>query len=80
MEEEDCSNWQPGPDRIWYIRRDARGATSLASHSYSPGGPGQIIGPLQRMTYRSGIGLTQSHQVLFAGVVRDESDLMMLQR
>ena len=80
LEEEDCSNWQPGTDRIWYVQRDAKGNTFLASHGYAPGGPGQRLTPIKFMTYRAGIGLTQDGRVVYAGVVRDESDLMLLQR
>jgi Tol biopolymer transport system component/DNA-binding winged helix-turn-helix (wHTH) protein len=80
LEEEDCSNWQPGPDRIWYVQRNARGVTSLASHSYKPGGPGQLFAPMKLLSYRSGISLTQDGRLVFAGVVRDESDLMLLQK
>ena len=78
LQEEDCSNWQPGPDRIWYIQRDAK-LTYLASHSYTPGGTGQRIGPL-KASYRSGLSVAPDGQLLFAGVVRDESDLMLLHK
>ena len=80
LEEEDCSNWQPGPDRIWYVQREPHGVIFLASHGYVPGGPGQRLAPLKMLSYRSGIDLTQDGRVLFAGVVRDESDLMLLQK
>lgn len=78
LQEEDCSNWQPGLDRIWYIQRDAK-QTYLASHGYAPGGTGQRIGPL-KMSYRSGMSLAPDGRLMFAGVVRDESDLMLLQK
>ncbi len=78
LQEEDCSNWVPGPDRIWYVQRDPK-QTYLASHSYVAGGAGQRIGPL-KISYRSGLSLAPDGKLLFAGVVRDESDLMLLQK
>ena len=78
LQEEDCSNWVLGPDRIWYVQRDPK-QTYLASHSYMPGGDGQRIGPL-KVSYRSGLSLAPDGQLLIAGVVRDETDLMLLQK
>lgn len=80
LQQEDCSNWALGLDRIWYIQRDARGNTSLASHGYMPGGDGQRVAALKVISYRSGLSLALDGQLLFAGMVRDESDLMMLAR
>lgn len=78
LQPEDCSNWQIGKDRIWYVQRPERGAPNLASHSFSAGGAGQILMPLPKLSYKTGLGLTPDGKILMAQVVSEESDLMLL--
>lgn len=79
LDPENCSNWQVGKDRIWYVQRnDPYKPSVLATHSLAAGGPGQRLTALPRLTYKSGIGLTPDGKILLAEVVSDESDLMLL--
>ncbi|HSC47903.1 MAG TPA: winged helix-turn-helix domain-containing protein [Gammaproteobacteria bacterium] len=79
LQPEDCSNWRVAADRIWYIQREASGDTFLASHPYAAGGPGTRLIALP-LTYKSGLSVSPDGKVLFAKVVRDESDLMLMER
>jgi len=79
LEPADANEWYPGPGRLWYVQHDARGRSYLASHGYSPGPPGQRFAPIALLNYRSGISLAPDGRLLFAGVVRSESDLWLLQ-
>jgi len=78
LQPEDCSNWQIGKDRIWYVQRPERGAPNLASHSFSAGGEGQKLMPLPMLSYKTGLGLTPDGKILMAQVVSNEADLMLL--
>ena len=80
LQPEDCSNWQVGRDRIWYVQRMGRQPVWLATHGFAAGGDGQSLMQLPLLSYKSGIGLTPGGQVLISEVVRDESDLMLLTR
>ncbi|MGE5624199.1 MAG: winged helix-turn-helix domain-containing protein [Bacillota bacterium] len=79
LEPADSNNWYPGPDRLWYAQQDAQGRTYLASHGYSPGPAGQRFAPIALLNYRSGLSLAPDGRLLFAGFVRSDSDLMLLQ-
>jgi Tol biopolymer transport system component/DNA-binding winged helix-turn-helix (wHTH) protein len=78
LEPEDCSNWQIGKDRIWYVQRPERGPVNLASHDFTAGGEGQKLAPLPMLSYKTGLGLTPDGKILIAQVVSNESDLMLL--
>ena len=80
LEPVDSNNWYPGPDRLWYAQQDARGRTYLASHGYSPGPPGQRFAPIALLSYRSGLSLAPDGRVLFAGLIKSDSDLWLMQR
>ena len=80
LEPADSSDWYPGPDRLWYVQHDSRGQTYLASQGYSSGRPGQPFAPIQIYSYHSGISFTPDGHILFAGLVRNESDLWLLSK
>jgi len=78
LQPEDCSNWQIGKDRIWYVQRPERGVPNLASHGFAAGGVGQKVMPLPMLSYKTGLGLTPDGKLLMAQIVSNESDLMLL--
>ncbi|HSC48354.1 MAG TPA: DPP IV N-terminal domain-containing protein, partial [Gammaproteobacteria bacterium] len=76
---EPAEAWYPAPDSLWYVQHDAHGRIWLASHGYAPGPPGPRFAPIAIENHFSGLSLGPDGRLLFAGVVRSESDLWLMQ-
>ena len=75
---QDIDNWTIASGRIWYVKRETDGGAYVANHPLAAGGDGVRIVPLPS-TYRPGLSVGPDGQVLFTKIVRDESNLMLME-
>jgi Tol biopolymer transport system component/DNA-binding winged helix-turn-helix (wHTH) protein len=73
----DCTNWRIAGDSLWYIQREA-GRSMLAEHDLARGTSRNRVA-LPDLMYKSGISVGGDGRVYFSRVVRNETDLVLME-
>ncbi|NQD37037.1 winged helix-turn-helix transcriptional regulator [Permianibacter sp. IMCC34836] len=72
-----CNSWQLYNDGIAYVKDRADGGTQLQHYSLRTRRD-RWLRPLPRLTYKSGLSITPTGEVLYSEVLRSEADLMLV--